>query len=281
MRRATHEVTADPAAGVVVKRFRSWARGEPAREWAALTLLAERAPGLAPHPVRAALTADPPEIVMSWLPGVPLGEPVTPAQAVALAAALGRLWRAAPGHRGGGPGGDLALNSVALANQVRSMLAASEQAMAGGPAGGPAAGSAARQAWTAAGAWLRSGGLDRVRVLDDELVLGQGDGNLANFLWDGTAVTIVDFEDSGPSDRAFELATLAEHLAVWSDAGLDADSLLARFTLTGPEQARLREYRRLAGLYWLLVLLPGGPASARNPPGTLGRQAARLLALLG
>ena len=38
---ATHEVTVDAGRGVVVKRYRSWSRGEPAREWAALTLLAE------------------------------------------------------------------------------------------------------------------------------------------------------------------------------------------------------------------------------------------------
>ena len=29
------------------------------------------------------------------------------------------------------------------------------------------------------------------------------------------------------------------------------------------------------------MLLPGGPASTRNPPGTLSLQASRLLALLG
>jgi hypothetical protein len=34
-------------------------------------------------------------------------------------------------------------------------------------------------------------------------------------------------------------------------------------------------------LFWLLMLLPGGPASTRNPPGTLDLQASRLLTLLG
>jgi hypothetical protein len=36
-----------------------------------------------------------------------------------------------------------------------------------------------------------------------EVVLGQGDCNLANFLWDGPRVRIVDFEDSGPSGGHF------------------------------------------------------------------------------
>jgi len=43
----------------------------------------------------------------------------------------------------------------------------------------------------------------------------------------------------------------------------------------------LGESRRLAALFWLILLLPGGQASGRNPPGTLRRQADRLLALLG
>ena len=78
---------------MVVKRFRSWDRREPAREWTALVLLAEFAPGLAPAPVRADLAAYPPVIEMSPLPGVPLGgSPLSAAQADALVLALGRLW---------------------------------------------------------------------------------------------------------------------------------------------------------------------------------------------
>jgi hypothetical protein len=42
----------------------------------------------------------------------------------------------------------------------------------------------------------------------------------------------------------------------------------------------VREYRRLSALFWLMMLLPGSPAHRRNPPGTLERQATRLLFLL-
>ena len=52
---ATHDIRIDPGRGVVVKRFRSWDRDEPAREWRALRLLAEYAPGLAPRPLSASL----------------------------------------------------------------------------------------------------------------------------------------------------------------------------------------------------------------------------------
>jgi aminoglycoside phosphotransferase (APT) family kinase protein len=268
-RAATHEIHVDAGRGVVIKRFRSWDRREPAREWIALTLLAEFAPGLAAIPVRAGLTADPPVIEMSWLPGVPLGDtPLSAAQTDALALALDRLWNAVPLARLtdlGRPG----LNVSQLARRVTEMLAAhrtvDDCALA-------------RQAWEKAADWFSSGALGGLN--GGEVVLGQGDCNLANFLWDGTQVRLVDFEDSGPSDRAFELAVLVEHISAWSDAGLSADAFLAMFGLTAAEQLRVREYRRLAALFWLMMLLPGSPAHHRNPPGTLERQAARLLLLL-
>lgn len=93
----THEVRIDPGTGLVVKRFRSTGRGEPVREWTALSLLARFAPGLAPAPVSADLDSDFPAVTMSWLPGTELAAaPVTPAQAGALAEALGWLWRSVP-----------------------------------------------------------------------------------------------------------------------------------------------------------------------------------------
>jgi hypothetical protein len=61
----------DPARRVVVKRFIEAHRGEAGREWRALTLLADHAPGLAPEPILADLAADAPVIEMSLLPGEP------------------------------------------------------------------------------------------------------------------------------------------------------------------------------------------------------------------
>ena len=96
---ATHEIQLDAGRGLVVKRFRSWNRREPVREWTALMLLAEFAPGLAAAPVRADLVADPPMIEMSQLSGVPLGgSPLSATQADALALALDRLWKIGRAH---------------------------------------------------------------------------------------------------------------------------------------------------------------------------------------
>ena len=59
----THAVEVGSA--TVVKRFRRWDQGEHRREWRALNLLAEHAPGLAPAPVCADLEADPPSVTMA------------------------------------------------------------------------------------------------------------------------------------------------------------------------------------------------------------------------
>jgi len=271
----THDVAIDAGHHVVVKRFRSWNRDEPAREWRALLLLAEHAPGLAPRPLGASLSASDgsaPEVRMSWLPGRPLSAAaVTPVQVRALADALDQLWRSVPPHRlaAAGPGGP---NPVRFTGQVRRALAAGHDL---------GADVRVRRAATRASAWLAGGAVDRAVAGRGRLVLGQGDGCLGNFLWDGTQMRLVDFEDSGPSDRAFELAILVEHLSAWLDAGLDAARLLGSFELTAAERERLLQFRRLTALFWLVLLRPRGPASRRNPPGTLRRQADRLLALLG
>jgi thiamine kinase-like enzyme len=105
-------------------------------------------------------------------------------------------------------------------------------------------------------------------------VLGHGDADLTNFLWDGELVRIVDFESAGISERAFELAVLVEHVSAWRNGGLDADRFVDGFDLSPRERARLADWRRMAALAWLLRL------RSRGDPGVLQLQAERLLALL-
>ena len=277
----------DSARRVVVKSFFQAHRGEPEREWRALTLLAEHAPGLAPEPIRADLGAEPPVIEMSLLPGEPLGgRPLTVEQESALVRALGQLWQSVPVSRVVPVPGE-AGNEAQLVSAVRQ-LAVEAQDLGDDPV--------VRAAYSAGLTWLswavgesgRLAGQDSYANLGGSgpnwpglsAVYGQGDANLANFLWDGARVQIVDFEDSGVSDRAFELAVLIEHLSAWSDSGLDGDMFVRAFDLGAAERSRLADCRRLAALFWLLYLRPDGDASLRNPPGTLRRQADRLLALL-
>jgi aminoglycoside phosphotransferase (APT) family kinase protein len=129
-------------------------------------------------------------------------------------------------------------------------------------------------AYDAAVAWWSGSDPALLRTRPDVLVLGHRDPNLANYLWDGSDVRIVDFEDSAISDPATELAIFAEHLATRS---VDVETFAQRFDVD-PE--RYLAARRLWAMFWLHLLLPGGPAERRNPPGTAERQAERVLGLL-
>jgi aminoglycoside phosphotransferase (APT) family kinase protein len=128
--------------------------------------------------------------------------------------------------------------------------------------------------------WLTLSGLEAAGQPEVPPVFGPGDGNLANYLWDGFRVQVVDFEDSGRSDRAFELAEITEHVASWVEHPLDVEAFLGHFDLTAAESARLTECRRLLALVWLFLLAFDDPDEPRNPPGTAERQARRLLDLL-
>lgn len=133
-----------------------------------------------------------------------------------------------------------------------------------------------REAALAAGArWVRNPALDALVAGEPAApVLGFADGNLANYLWDGSRIRLVDFESSGRADRIQELAEIAEHVSVWVDSSLDADALLGHFPLTRPERARLRDLRRLAALMWLLMLDGDSrtPARATHRAPWPGRQ---------
>ena len=102
IRNDTHEVRIDRTCGLVVKRFRSARRGEPVREWTALSLLARFAPGLAPAPVSADLDCDFPVVthqVRAMLAARPaLGDDPVVVRAHATAAAW--LEREAPERHG-------------------------------------------------------------------------------------------------------------------------------------------------------------------------------------
>jgi Phosphotransferase enzyme family len=266
----THQVSVDHEEQVVVKRYIDCHRGEPAREWRALRLLAEHAPRLAPEPISADLDASPPSIVMSLLPGEPLrGRPLTAPQERALAVAVGQLWQAVPAELVTTVPGDVDARAD-LVQTVRGWLASADP--------GPAP--EVRDALARGSGWLagttvaaEAPGRGRAGSVLPQ-VLGQGDPSLANFLWDGEVVRIVNFENSGVTDRAFELAALLEHVSAWRDGGLDADRFIAAFDLSATEQSRLADWRRLLALYWLLRL------RQRADSGAAHLQAERLLSLL-
>ncbi len=135
-------------------------------------------------------------------------------------------------------------------------------------------------AFDCASRWLQSGDPDRLAAADVPPVFTQGDGNLSNFIWSDGEVRLVDFEDSGHGDRAFELADTVEHISMWVTDAVNTDQLNDALALDGAERVRFDVSRRLWAVFWLLMLLPSGPAHARNPVGTLDRQVQRVLRLL-
>ncbi|MEV1175750.1 aminoglycoside phosphotransferase family protein [Nonomuraea sp. NPDC049784] len=267
--RCTHRL--DIRNDIVVKRYTSWERGEPHREWAALTLLAEHAPDLAPAPVEAVLDAHPPMIVMTRLPGRILrGEHATGEQITAMAAALNRLHQiparvvkeVEPAPWG----------PAAAIDKARSWA---DEQLALGQA------HLVQEAFRAGAAWLASTIPDKLTTNPLPPVLGLADGNRANYLWDDLqrCVRLIDWEDSGRNDRAFELGEVCEHISR-IDGSLDAELLLAHMDLAPEEAERVRDFRILIALGWFLQLGPTGPATPHNPVGTLERQAKRILQLL-
>ena len=128
------------------------------------------------------------------------------------------------------------------------------------------------EARLAAVAWLADG--PDLLLEPSAGVIGHGDPNLANYLWDGERVRIVDFEDAGVSEVALELATLVEHL---SARQTDWTAFLDHFAV---DPLRLLTARRLWAIFWLTLLRPDGPSAHRNPPETPLEQANRVLALL-
>jgi Ser/Thr protein kinase RdoA (MazF antagonist) len=251
----THKLTF--AAGTVTKRYTSWDRGEPRREWAALKHIHRHAPDLVPQPVAADLTGVPPTVTMTIVPGQPMTADLTPGHIRDLATAIRTLWAV--------PFADLTdippwQDDLPLARRLTDGPRPTEPTAAA--------------AYDAALAWWHGPDPALLRTPPEMRILGHRDPNLANYLWDGHRVRIVDFEDAAVSDPATELALLAEHL---STRHVDTNALCTQLDV---DHQRLRAARRLWAMFWLRLLLPGGPAARRNPPGTARAQAQRLLHLI-
>lgn len=255
---------------VVIKRYRSRRNDEPRREWRALNLLHEHARGVAPAPISADLDAEPPTVVMSRLDGTPLKCGPVAESAVAVASAVARVQEAIPLRtlvdlpaRAGHP--------LELLHQVRTWCAAVQH-----PADNPTVTDALR----GAGAWLRQSALEAMLGRPTRPVFGTGDGNLANFLSDGTEVRLVDFEYSGRSDRPYELAELAEHISVQTANGPGMEYVLGCFDLDSAEADNLKNCRRLLAAFWLLRIMGDERGDPQIRAKVLAGQATRLLTLL-
>lgn len=256
----------------VAKTFRSRHGDEAQREWLGLTVLARHAPGLAPEPLERRDVGGREVVVMSRVPGEPLGAvPLDPDQLDALGAALRRLHTAVPAEELV----DLPprrADQAGFVAELRGWMAEEPPPAAVSPV--------VERALAAARGWLTGPEADLLADGPVERVFTHGDGNIANLVWSGVRCHVVDFEDAGVSDPAYEVADLLEHVSVWLRGIVRPEDLVERLGLNEQQRTRVLQARRLFATFWLLMLLPGGRGEARNPPGTLERQAARLLDLL-
>ncbi|MCF6377456.1 aminoglycoside phosphotransferase family protein [Nocardioides KLBMP 9356] len=269
MQTSTHALTI--GAGEVRKEFRDDHDAEAEREWAILGLLAEHAPGLAPRPLRRE-DAETPVIVMERLRGEPLApRPLDATQTQALGASLRRLYDVpfeAVSASGVGARRHGAREHVAIL--VEWLGRAHDLSDCADPA-------LVAEALAAARAFVAAPALPEPRLT----ALGIADLNPANVVWDGRVARLVDFEDGGLSDPAYELADHVEHLGSRLPGVYDVHALPVAAGLDGEDRERMEAYRPLFAAFWLAMLLPGNGAWRRNPPGTTEAHAAHFMALLG
>lgn len=241
------------------------------REWACLTLLAERAPGLAPRPLRRE-DAETPVIVMERLPGAHLEpRPLTTVQTEAVGSALRRLYDVPVQAVRDAGIGERRYAATSLAQELVQWLG---DGYGLGACQDPAL---VAETLDVARAYVADPPLPEPR----ETALGIADLNPANVMWDGRVARLVDFEDGGLSDPAYELADHVEHLGSRAHGVYDARALVAAVGLGDEERERMEAYRPLFGAFWLAMLLPGNGGWRRNPPGTTEAQAEHFMALLG
>ena len=113
----------------------------------------------------------------------------------------------------------------------------------------------AREAHDLLQMWLR--GADQAILLQPApAVFSPADHNLANCLWDGERLRIVDFEFSGWSDRGFDLAEQTEHIQSRGTPDEAWEWFVGQLDLSPAERIRFQSAQRLLALFWVLKLWP-------------------------
>jgi aminoglycoside phosphotransferase (APT) family kinase protein len=268
----SHDVFRCAADGdeLVLKVYRSFGRDEPLREWDALRSLSGT--GLAPEPILLDLKGDAPVLVMTDLAGETRDPLEWSGEHIEL---VGRAHRAV--HVSKPVSDRTAISHPAeMAKRTRSMLAEWRSDATHLVDAGPEVCDAGQLA----AEWIATREPDRL-VASCTIVFSRGDANLTNYLWHDGRVRLVDWEDSGMSDPAFELGDMAEHLTT---RALDEDlwdQLRDATGLTHADRARVAVARRLMACFWLAVV---ERRKKRNDPiinVDLPTQADRVLKLFG
>lgn len=251
---------------VCVKIYRKDSARRASHEWAALTALSHAGFDAAPEPLYYEAFRGP-VVVMTLLPGVPLsGAPLDAGQIAQIAEIFHRMRLVGQnGHTEPIPPVRMSIGSMfdEVRGRWKSFTADHRSPLR-------------KELFSRWECWL--GGPDLAHLMQPSIpVLGQGDPNPSNYLWDGRRVRVVDFEYAGWSDMHHEFALLVEH--VQSRATPDALWALLEelLFLSRDDRDRARAARVLVAWYWTVEFWPHQSADDEK----FVSQAERLLRLLG
>lgn len=217
------------------------------REWVMLSLLARRGHPRVPEPVWHTFRSGRPAIIMTFVPGEPLSDAdLQPEQLDAITEALTDLYSITPADVPE-PVAEVATPAPAMLHRLRAQWATP------GAVADPGRQQAA-QLWHR---WAQGPDPETILRPPAGRVLGRGDPSLANLLWGGAHVTLLDFEYSGWTDPAYELADLVEHPRSRGTPNATWDAFVDRFALDLAAQARHSAARRMLALFWLARWQPG------------------------
>ncbi|HEX2033900.1 MAG TPA: aminoglycoside phosphotransferase family protein [Chloroflexota bacterium] len=241
---------------LVLKCFRVDERDRAGREWRALELLQARGGTFHPRPVAYAPHHTGPVVVMARIAGRPVrGQPLSPAQLHALVELRRACYAITPSTTA------VALPPVVgnVAKETARLEAAREALRAA-----PAQDALAPQLAGTIDTWLA--GPDPARLAQPAPpVFSAGDGNLANYLWDGRHLWRTDYEYSGWSDRAVDLADLVEHDGSRATPDDAWTGFVGAFDLSPAERARFQAARRLWAVFWAMLFWSRGGHDPASP----------------
>jgi aminoglycoside phosphotransferase (APT) family kinase protein len=253
-------------ANLVVKVFRTAAVDESEHEWDALVALAGS--GIAPEPVHFD-AGDPAVVVMTRVPGSSLLAGALDAEDARVIGSVHRLvHRTVPRSRRRLPHSGIRTARAALMADEPHETSSRRDNASG----------VVTLAWRAAQTWIADVDIQHL-LYSDDLRFCRGDPNLSNYLWSDEGLVLIDWENSGYSHPALELADMAEHA---STRALSEDfwiHLADATELTQEDRARVTQARRLLSCFWL-VLIESRQRQGLPTTVTLDEQASRTLAAL-
>lgn len=237
-----------------IKLYRVDRRRRAQTEWCALTLLASQGYRYSPQPSYFSAEPAPPAVVMEFVHGQGLGgQHLTRTQLSALAGALQEMHTITPESVGeqASPINSWACGKIRLLRhrdrKTRLLKLMNPSALD----------ALAREAHNLLRTRLQ--GADPAILLKPApVVFSPADHNLANCLWDGQRLRIVDFEFSGWSDRAFDLGEQTEHIQSRGTPDEKWEWFVEQFDLSPEERVRFRAAQQLLALFWVTKFWPKG-----------------------